>query len=192
LAERDYILRRFKTTWCRITPGSYSVIAFAVGLNYVVIYSEDENNKFSKLQNEEDKSRKKEVAKDVFFVTGELKTLLERQCTNLKRANTDKSYTVYYHSIKVIILRFRLDSRYRVLIAQEIEGQRTMIDNVVEDYDRIRTKEITGKVIPKHCKSLEELNVNETYTVCRIKPITFRNVDRYVLVLKNERELEGT
>jgi len=77
LAERDYILRTFKTTWRRITPGSYSVMAFAVGLNYVVIYSEDIG---SKLTNEEDKSRKEEVAKGVFFVTGELKTLLEQQC----------------------------------------------------------------------------------------------------------------
>jgi len=60
------------------------------------------------------------------------------------------------------------------------------------DYDRIRTKEIIGKVIPKHCKRLEDLNVDEIYTVCRIKPITFRDVDKYVLVLKKERELEGT
>jgi len=54
LGERDYLLRRFKTTWCRKTPGSYSVMAFAVGLNYVAICSEDNNNKFSKLQNEDD------------------------------------------------------------------------------------------------------------------------------------------
>jgi len=83
-----------------------------------------------------------------------------------------------------------LDSKYRVLITQEIGGHRTTIDNVVEDYqgrylrpwdyDKIRTKEIPGKVIPKHCKRLEDLNVDETYTVCRIKPITFRNVDRYM------------
>jgi len=75
--------------------------------------------------------------------------LLEQQCANLKRANTDKGYTVYYHSVSDPILRFRLDSKYRVLITQEIEGQRTTIDNVVEDYDQIRTKEIPGKVIPK-------------------------------------------
>jgi len=51
---------------------------------------------------------------------------------------------------------------------------RTEIDNIVEDYNRIRTKKIPGKVLAKDCKRLEELDAEETYTVCRIKPLTFR------------------